>query len=179
MSRIGKSPITIEEGVEVKIEGREVSLKGPKGELILEVPYMLEVEVVENEIILSRKDESKQSKSTHGTYRAILANNMKGVKEGFEKKLELVGVGYRARMEGNKLIMNLGWNHPVIFESPEGIEIETPEETKVTIKGIDKQMVGEVAAKLRGMRKPEPYKGKGIRYEGEHVRRKSAKAGIE
>lgn len=179
MSRIGKSPITIEEGVEVKIDGRVVTLKGAKGELTLELPYILEVAVVGNEIIVSRKDESKQSKSTHGTYRAILANNMQGVKEGFERKLELVGVGYRVRMEGNNIVMNLGWNHPVPFEAPEGIELEVPEETKITIRGIDKQLVGEVAAKIRGMRSPEPYKGKGVRYEGEHVRRKSAKAGIE
>lgn len=178
MSRIGKEPITIEEGVEVTQNGSEIVVKGPLGEIKVNLPETLEVQLKDGEILLSRKNDTKQAKSDHGTYRMILHNAVYGVKNGFEKKLELVGVGYRARMEGGNLVMSLGWNHPVTVTPPEGIQIEVPEETKVTIKGYDKQKVGEVAAKIREIRKPEPYKGKGIRYEGEYVRRKSSKASV-
>ena len=179
MSRIGKEPIKIEEGVEVSINDREILVHGPLGEMKFNLPEDLSAEIKDNDLIISRKDETKQAKSNHGTYRMILSNAIQGVKNGFEKKLEFVGVGYRARVEGGNLVMSLGWNHPVIVTPPEGIQIEAPEETKVTIKGYDKQKVGEFAAKIRELRKPEPYKGKGIRYEGEYVRRKSSKASVK
>ena len=131
-----------------------------------------------NEIIVSRKDETKQAKSDHGTYRMLINNAIYGVKNGYTKNLELVGVGYRARMDGTKLVMSLGWNHPVEVVPYDGITIEVPEETKIVIKGYDKQKVGEFSAKIREIRKPEPYKGKGIRYEGEYVRRKSSKSSV-
>jgi large subunit ribosomal protein L6 len=175
MSRIGTQPITIEEGVTVTVNDNIVEVKGPKGELEIELPYGLSAEIKENEVILTRINDEKPTKSIHGTYRMIIANAVQGVKEMYEKKLELVGVGYRARIEGTTLVMTLGWNHPIKVEPYEGIEIEVPDETKITIRGVDKQKVGEFAAKVRGIREPEPYKGKGVRYADEHVRRKSAK----
>ncbi|MGI6423220.1 MAG: 50S ribosomal protein L6 [Candidatus Dojkabacteria bacterium] len=178
MSRIGLAPITIEEGVEVVVDGRKVVVSGSGKENVVRLPEQLKAEVKENALLLTRVDDEKLTKSLHGTFRAILANAVKGIKEDFEKRLELVGVGYRAKMEGETLVMNLGWNHPVKVESPEGIKIEVPEETKIVIKGHDKQGVGQFAAKIRGIRKPEPYKGKGIRYEGEYVRRKSSKSSV-
>ncbi len=178
MSRIGEQPIKIEEGVSVNIEGKKVNVVGPLGEITLKVPSILSVEVKEDELLLGRSNDDKQTKSLHGTFRAILANAVDGVKNGFEKRLELVGVGYRARMEGETLVLSVGWNHPVKIEAPEGITLEVPEETKIVVKGADRQKVGEIAAKIRATRKPEPYKGKGIRYEGEYVRRKSSKAGL-
>jgi large subunit ribosomal protein L6 len=178
MSRIGTQPITIEEGVTVNVEGQMVEFKGPKGELEISLPSQLSAEIKDNEIILSRANDEKPTKSIHGTYRMILANAVEGVKEGYEKKLELVGVGYRARLEGTTLVMTLGWNHPIKIEPYEGIEIEVPDETHITIKGVDKQKVGEFAAKVRSQREPEPYKGKGVRYVGEYVRRKSSKTSL-
>lgn len=178
MSRIGLEPITIEEGIEVKVEKNILTVSGNGKEINIPLPKVLEVKIEGNIINVSRKDEEKQSKSIHGTIRMLINNAIYGIKHGYEKKLELVGVGYRAKMEGSTLIMNLGLNHPVKFESPEGIIVEVPEETKVSVKGYDKQQVGEFAAKVRATRKPEPYKGKGIRYEGEYVRRKSSKSGV-
>jgi large subunit ribosomal protein L6 len=175
MSRIGKQPITIEDGVTVEVKDRIIDIQGPKGQLKIKLPNELSAEVKENEVVLSRVNDEKSTKSLHGTYRMIIANAIKGVKEMYEKKLELVGVGYRARLEGTTLVMTLGWNHPVKIEPYEGIEIEVPDETKITIRGVDKQTVGEFAAKVRSVREPEPYKGKGIRYEDEHVRRKTPK----
>jgi large subunit ribosomal protein L6 len=175
MSRIGKQPITIENGVTVEVKDRIIDIQGPKGQLKIKLPNELSAEVKENEVVLSRVNDEKPTKSLHGTYRMIIANAIKGVKEMYEKKLELVGVGYRARLEGTTLVMTLGWNHPVKIEPYEGIEIEVPDETKITIRGVDKQTVGEFAAKVRSVREPEPYKGKGIRYEDEHVRRKTPK----
>lgn len=178
MSRIGKEPIKIEEGVEIKIEGRNIVLSGNGKETKISLPEKIKADIVDGFITLTRADDEKQTKSIHGTYRAILANAVKGIKEGYEKRLELVGVGYRARMEGTTLVMSLGWTHPVKLESPEGIVIEVPEETKIVIKGHDKQKVGQFAAKVRDIRRPEPYKGKGIRYENEYVRRKSSKSAV-
>lgn len=178
MSRIGNKIIKIEDGVTVDIKGKLLSVKGPKGELNIELPMKLSAEIKDEGIVVSRADEEKLTKSMHGTFRMHIANAIEGVKNGFEKKLELVGIGYRARLEGKTLVMTLGWNHPIKMEPYDGIEIEVPEETKVTIKGFDKQKVGEFAAKVRAMRKPEPYKGKGIRYEGEYVRRKSSKSSL-
>ena len=178
MSRIGLKPIKIEEGVTVLINNSEVTVTGPKGEIKISMPENVATEIKENEILLTVKEDTKQAHSNHGTLRMIIANAIEGVKNGFEKKLELVGVGYRAKMEGLNLSMNLGWNHPVKVEPIEGITIEVPEETKIVIKGYNKQKVGEFAAKIREIRKPEPYKGKGIRYEGEYVRRKSSKSSL-
>ena len=178
MSRIGLQPITIEDGVEVKIDGNNVSVKGSLGEISINVPDDLSISMEGNTITLSTKEDTKQAHSDHGTYRMLINNAIYGVKNGYQKNLELVGVGYRARMEGNNLVLNLGWNHPVTVVPYEGITIEVPEETKVIIKGFDKQKVGQFAAKVREMRKPEPYKGKGVRYEGEYVRRKNPKASV-
>jgi large subunit ribosomal protein L6 len=178
MSRIGTQPITIEEGVTVNIDDKVVEVKGPKGELEIELPFELSAEIKDNEIVLSRINDEKPSKSLHGTYRMIIANAIEGVQKMYEKKLELVGVGYRARLEGTTLVMTLGWNHPIKVEPYEGIEVEVPDETKITIKGVDKQKVGEFAAKVRAIREPEPYKGKGVRYSDEEVRRKSPKVSL-
>ncbi|MBP5204526.1 50S ribosomal protein L6 [bacterium] len=178
MSRIGLQPITIEDGVEVKIDGSIVTVKGSLGEITVTLPDNLSISMEEKEIKLAVKDNTKQANSNHGTYRMLINNAIYGVKNGYQKTLELVGVGYRARMEGANLVLNVGWNHPITVEPYEGITIEVPDETKVIIKGYDKQKVGQFAAKVRELRKPEPYKGKGIRYEGEYVRRKNPKASI-
>ena len=178
MSRIGQEPIKIEEGVEVTESGKDILIKGALGEIKVTLPMDLSLVIEENVITLKNKSKTKQSNSSHGTLRMIIANAIHGVKNGFSKNLELVGVGYRARMDGNKLVMSLGWNHPVTVEPVEGIMIEVPEETKITIKGFDKQKIGLFAAKIREIRKPEAYKGKGIRYEGEYVRRKSSKSSV-
>lgn len=178
MSRIGLQEITIEEGVSVSMEERTVVITGSLGEIKVGLPENLDVQIDGQIIRVLAKEESKQAKSNHGTYRALIQNAIIGVKDGFSKTLELVGVGYRARMEGGKLVMSLGLNHPVEVEAVEGIQIEVPEETKIVIKGHDKQKVGEFAAKIREIRKPEPYKGKGIRYQDEYVRRKSSKSNL-
>lgn len=178
MSRIGIQPVTIEEGVDVKISGQVVTLTGPKGEMVVNLSENVSVETKDNELVVSRIDETKQAKSDHGTFRMLLVNAIKGVKDGYQKTLEMVGVGYRAKLEGTTLVLSLGWNHPIKYDAPEGIEVEVPDETKIIIKGYNKQLVGEVAGKIRDFRKPEPYKGKGIRYEGEKVRRKSAKSSL-
>lgn len=178
MSRIGLKPIKIEEGVTVLVNGKDITVTGPKGEIKITLPNDVAVEVKENEIFLSATETTKQANSNHGTFRMLVANAIEGVKNGFVKKLELVGVGYRAKMDGLVLSMNLGWNHPVKVEPIEGVTIEVPDETKIIIRGYDKQKVGEFAAKVREIRKPEPYKGKGIRYEGEYVRRKSSKSSL-
>lgn len=178
MSRIGLEPIKIEEGINVSVNGQEVVVSNPKAEMRITLPEEITVEIKDNMINLVRKNEAKQSKSNHGTYRMLVANAIEGLKNGFTKTLELVGVGYRARMEGEVLVMSLGWNHPVKVQPYQGIEIEVPNETKIVIKGYNKQKVGEMAAKIRGIRRPEPYKGKGIRYEGEYVRKKSSKSSV-
>jgi large subunit ribosomal protein L6 len=178
MSRIGEQEVTIKEGVTVSKEGSIISVRGPLGEINITIPEGIDVEVKENSATIVLKGETKQDRSNYGTYRMLLSNAVEGVKDGFTKTLELVGVGYRARMEGNKLVMSLGLNHPVEMEPEEGIQIEVPEETKIIIKGFNKQKVGEFAAKIRELKKPEPYKGKGIRYENEYIRRKSSKSNL-
>lgn len=178
MSRIGQEPITIEEGVEVSEKNGIVSVSGDGKEITIPLPEILHIEVKDKTVTVTRDNDEKQSKSIHGTIRMLIFNAIYGIKHGFEKKLELVGVGYRAKMEGTSLVLSLGLNHPVKFESPEGISIEVPKETEIVLKGYDKQKVGEFAAKVRATRKPEPYKGKGIRYAGEYVRRKSSKSSI-
>ena len=177
MSRIGKKPIEIPTGVTITINGDVVTVKGPKGELTRSFNSDIEIKVEENVINLSRPSESKEHRSIHGTSRSLLANMVEGVSKGFEKSLELIGVGYRAQKQGKKLVLNVGYSHPVEFEPEEGVEVEVPSNTKVIVKGINKERVGALAANIRQVRPPEPYKGKGIRYEGEVVRRKEGKTG--
>ncbi|WP_062349839.1 50S ribosomal protein L6 [Bacillus kwashiorkori] len=178
MSRIGKKPIEIPSGVTITInEGNLVTVKGPKGELTRQFNAEMNLSVEDNVLTVIRPSDSKEHRTIHGTTRAILNNMVEGVSNGFQKNLELVGVGYRAQKQGNKLVLNVGFSHPVEFTPEAGIEIEVPSNTKITIKGIDKERVGELAANVRAVRPPEPYKGKGIRYEGEYVRRKEGKTG--
>lgn len=177
MSRIGSKPIEIPNGVTVTKEGTTITVKGPKGELTRDFHEDMIIDIQEKEIIVSRPSDKKEHRSLHGTTRSMLFNMVEGVTNGFERSLELVGVGYRAAKQGNKLVLNVGYSHPVEFEPEPGLEIDVPSNTKVIVKGIDKQRVGELAANIRAVRPPEPYKGKGIRYEGEHVRRKEGKTG--
>lgn len=178
MSRIGVKPITVPAGVEVTIaEGNLVTVKGPKGTLTKQFDGAMKINQEENTITVERPTNNKQHRALHGLTRTLIDNMVVGVTNGFEKKLELVGVGYRAQKQGKKLVMNLGYSHPVEMEDPEGITVESPNQTELIVKGIDKQLVGNYAAKIRDWRKPEPYKGKGIRYAGEVVRRKEGKTG--
>jgi len=179
MSRIGKLPIEIPSGVTVeKRDGNLVAVKGPKGELTFSVPKNIAIEIAEGKVELKRQNNSKGDKSMHGLSRTLIANMVQGVTKGFSKQLEIQGVGYRASMQGSKLVLALGYSHPIEFQPPAGIQITVDPEKKniLTVTGADKQMVGEVSAKIRGYRKPEPYKGKGIRYVGEYVQRKAGKA---
>jgi large subunit ribosomal protein L6 len=176
VSRIGRKPVPIVAGVNVKKDGQTVKVTGPKGELSAAVHPKIGLEVKDNQILLTRSSDLKEQRSLHGLWRALLNNMVKGVSEGYSKKLELVGVGYRAEMKGKKLQLLLGYSHPILFSPPEGIKIEAPTQTAITVSGIDKQLVGQVAAKIRSFRLPEPYKGKGVKYEGEYIRRKAGKA---
>ncbi len=176
MSRIGKQPVTIPAGVEVKIEGHKVSVKGPKGELAREFNPMMNIAMEGGEVVVTRPDDGREARSLHGLTRALINNMVVGVSEGYSKKLELVGVGYRAALKGKNLELQLGFSHPVVVEAPENIEFEVPSQTEILVKGISKEQVGQVAADVRKWRPPEPYKGKGIRYSGERVRRKLGKA---
>ena len=173
MSRVAKKPIALGKGVELNIQPTSISVKGPKGTLSIDKPEGIEVSVADGVATLSAADESLVPLT--GTLRAIVANMVKGVSEGFERKLELVGVGYRAAMQGKELNLSLGFSHPVLFPAPEGITITTPTQTEVVVSGADKQRVGEVAAKIRAFRPPEPYKGKGVKYADETIIRKEAK----
>lgn len=173
MSRVAKKPIALPKGVEFNIQSDNVSVKGPKGTLSIAKPNGIEVKVEDGNAQLSANDDNLVPLA--GTLRAILANMVKGVSEGFERKLELVGVGYRAAMQGKDLNLSLGFSHPVLFKAPEGITIATPTQTEIVVSGADKQRVGEVAAKIRGFRPPEPYKGKGVKYSDETIIRKEAK----
>ena len=177
MSRIGRKPIAIPKGVEVSVKDNEVTVKGPKGTLTRTMHPEMKIKVEENEVLVERPSDSRQHRALHGTTRSLIANMVKGVSEGFSKKLELVGVGYRAQMRGNKLVLNVGYSHPVEGEAEEGIKIEVPSATEVVVSGIDKERVGAVAANIRAFREPEPYKGKGIKYSDEHIRRKEGKTG--
>lgn len=177
MSRIGKQPVTIPSGVDVTIDGQIVTVKGPKGTLTYEVPAPLTVVQEDGAVVVSRPDEERESRSLHGLARTLIFNNVTGVTEGFSKKLEIVGTGYRVAAKGTGLELSLGYSHSINVDAPEGISFQLDGNTKITVSGIDKQQVGEVAAKIRKLRKPEPYKGKGVRYAGEHVRRKAGKAG--
>jgi len=177
LSRIGKQPITLPEGVEVNIDGNVITVKGKNGELSREISPIIDVKVEDNQMTFERPDESKSSRTIHGTTRAIVNNMVEGVTVGFEKVLELNGVGYRAQKQGNKLVVNVGLSHPVEFETVEGLTVDVPSNTVISIKGANKEKVGALAANIRAVRPPEPYKGKGIRYRGENVRRKEGKTG--
>ncbi|SJM58644.1 50S ribosomal protein L6 [Gulosibacter sp. 10] len=177
MSRIGRLPIQIPTGVEVNVAGADVAVKGPKGELKLTVSAPIEAKVEDGQVIVSRPDDERESRSLHGLTRTLIHNNIVGVTEGYSKGLEVVGTGYRVQAKGNSLEFALGFSHPVSFEAPEGITLQVEGQNKITVSGISKQQVGEVAANIRKIKPPEPYKGKGIRYAGEQVRRKAGKAG--
>ncbi|MCZ8537675.1 50S ribosomal protein L6 [Paenisporosarcina quisquiliarum] len=178
MSRVGKKPIEVPADVTVTIgQNNEVTVKGPKGELTRTFNADIKIEKEENVVTLTRPSESKEHRTIHGTTRALLANMVEGVSKGFERNLELVGVGYRASLQGSKLVLNVGYSHPVEFTPEDGLVVEVPTNTKISIKGINKERVGALASNIRQVRPPEPYKGKGIRYEGEVVRRKEGKTG--
>ena len=177
MSRIGRKPITLPKGVEVKIEGAEVMVKGAKGSLRFDLMPDISIEMKDSQIHVSRANDEKRNRAAHGMTRAILNNMVTGVSQGFERVLEIIGVGYRAQMQGSNLVMSLGFSHPIEVTPPAGIELAVDGPTKVIIRGVDKQLVGQVAADIRGYRPPEPYKGKGIRYADEFIIRKAGKAG--
>ena len=177
MSRIGKLPIAIPAGVEVKLDGNVISVKGPKGQLTKELHPDMIIEQADGAILVKRPSDEKKHRSLHGLTRTLIANMVHGVTEGFSRNLEIVGVGYRAAKQGTKLVLSLGYSHPIEVEPAPGIEIDVPTPTKITVRGIDKELVGQTAANIRDSRRPEPYLGKGIRYEGERIRRKAGKAG--
>jgi large subunit ribosomal protein L6 len=177
MSRIGKSPIPVPTGVEIKIDGANVSVKGPKGQLSLVVASPITAALVGSEVIVTRPDDERASRSLHGLTRTLIANQIQGVTEGYTKGLEIVGTGYRVAAKGSSLEFALGYSHSITVDPPAGITFTVEGNTKIMVSGIDKQAVGEVAANIRKLRKPEPYKGKGVRYAGEVVRRKAGKAG--
>ncbi len=176
MSRIGKQPVDVPDTVEVTIDGLDVHVKGPRGELSQRMPDGVTLSREESTIVVTRDGDSRTERSRHGLVRSLVANMVEGVSNGYTKALELVGVGYRAAPKGNDLELQVGYSHSVVIPAPEGISFEVPQPTRVIVSGIDKALVGQVAADIRKVRPPEPYKGKGIRYEGEHVRRKSGKA---
>jgi large subunit ribosomal protein L6 len=177
MSRIGKKPIEIPAGVTITLNNNTVTVKGPKGELTRTFNPDMEIKIEENVVTIARPSDVKEHRALHGTTRAVIANMVEGVSKGFERGLELIGVGYRAQKQGSKLVLSVGYSHPVEIEPETGLEIEVPVNTKIIVKGTDKERVGALAANIRGVRPPEPYKGKGIRYEGEFVRRKEGKTG--
>lgn len=177
MSRIGKRPIPIPDKVTVSISGSTVSVKGPKGELSRTLTSHVAIDQADGQIIVTRANESRLARQQHGLSRTLVANMLDGVSQGFEKRLEIQGVGYRAAVQGKNLTLNVGYSNPVVIEPPEGIKVAVEANTNVIVTGIDKEIVGNIAAKIRAVRPPEPYKGKGIRYSGEYVRRKVGKAG--
>ena len=179
MSRIGKKPITVPAGVTVKVEDNVVSVKGPKGELQRRIHNAMKVTLDNGVITVERPDDEKESRSLHGLSRTLINNMIEGVTHGFSKSLEIQGVGYRAAKQGKNINFTLGFSHPVVMEPPAGITFDVPQPNKIVVSGPDKEQVGAVAAEIRNLRPPEPYKGKGIRYEGEHVRRKVGKAGAQ
>ena len=177
MSRVGQAPVTIPSGVDVKVEGREITVKGPKGELSRTLPEQLAVAIEGGELTVTRQDEERESRALHGLFRSLINNMVVGVTEGYRRGLEIVGVGYRATAQGDKALeLAVGYSHTVKVQAPEGITFEVPSNTRIDVVGIDKEKVGQVAADIRAIRKPEPYKGKGIRYQDEVVRRKAGKA---
>ncbi|MDQ0642527.1 50S ribosomal protein L6 [Microbacterium murale] len=177
MSRIGRLPISIPSDVTISVDGRAVAVKGPKGELTLKVASPIEVAIEDNQVVVSRPDDERESRSLHGLTRTLINNNIIGVTQGYTKGLEVVGTGYRVQQKGSSVEFALGFSHPVLVDPPAGITFTVEGNNKVTVSGIDKQAVGEAAANIRKIRKPEPYKGKGVRYAGEIVRRKAGKSG--
>ena len=175
MSRVGKKPVSIPKGVSVTSSGNVIKIKGPKGELEKSFHPNMKIQVAENEVSVMRPDDTKTNKSLHGLTRSLIQNMMTGVSESYKKTLEIVGVGYKAEMKGNNLLLSIGYSHPIYFVPPDQIKIETPTATQIIISGIDKELVGLVAAKIRSFRKPEPYKGKGLKYSDEHIIRKAGK----
>ena len=176
MSRIGKQPVPVPSGVDVSVDGLAVTVKGPKGELTQVMPEGVAIAVDGDEVVVTRIGETRDERSRHGLVRSLIANMVEGVTNGYSKKLEMVGVGYRAAKKGKDLELQVGFSHPVLIEAPDGITLDAPEQTQITVTGIDKTLVGQVAANIRKVRPPEPYKGKGIKYEGEVIRRKAGKA---
>ncbi len=176
MSRVGRKPIDIVSGVKIQKDGQSLKVVGPKGEMNASIHPDITVEVKEKQVLLTRHSDVKEHRALHGLWRALIQNMIKGVTDGYSKKMELVGVGYRAELKGKKLQLLLGYSHPILFQPPDGVKLEVPIQTNITVSGIDKQLVGQVAAKIRSFRPPEPYKGKGIKYEGEYIRRKAGKA---
>jgi large subunit ribosomal protein L6 len=176
MSRIGKQPIAVPSGVEVQVDGVRVAVKGPRGQLERTMHPDMQIRLEDATVSVSRPSDERLHRSLHGLTRSLIANMVQGVTEGFEKRLEIVGVGYRATLKGNDLELALGFSHTVGVPAPDGIEFEVPAPNRIVVRGIDKELVGEVAANIRKLRKPEPYKGKGVRYEGEYVRKKAGKA---
>lgn len=175
MSRIGKEPVAIPSGVEVKVTNNEITVKGAKGTLTRTLHANMKVEVKDNTVVVTRPNDDKENRALHGLTRTLIANMVKGVSEGFAKELEVNGVGYRVQKQGKKIVLNLGFSHPVEFEEPEGITFDVPDQNHIVVKGINNEVVGQIAAEIRSKREPEPYKGKGIRYKDEHVRRKEGK----
>ncbi|MDO8550429.1 MAG: 50S ribosomal protein L6 [Ignavibacteria bacterium] len=175
MSRIGKKPIEIPKGVTITKNGNIVKVKGPKGELETRFHLKMSVEVKDSEIVVTRPDDSKENKALHGLTRALIQNMVDGVIKPYSKTLDIVGVGYKAELKGKNLLLNIGYSHPIYFVPPDGVTLQTPAPTQIVISGIDKQMVGLIAAKIRSIRKPEPYKGKGIKYSDEQIQRKAGK----
>ena len=175
MSRIGKNPVAIPDGVTVKQDGQIIIIKGPNGELRQELNSSISIEVKDNQVIVSRPDDTKQNKSLHGLTRALIQNMVTGVHSSYKKTLDIVGVGYRAELKGKNLFLNIGYSHPIYFAPPDEITFEVPIPTQIIVSGVSKQLVGQVAAKIRAIRKPEPYKGKGIKYSDEHIQRKAGK----
>ncbi len=179
MSRIGRKPISLPSGVDINIENGVITVKGPKGVLTQSIPEDITIERQETELLVKRPSDAKKHRAMHGLTRSLVANMVTGVTTGFAKNLEMSGVGYRVQLQGQKLVLNIGFSNPVEIEPPPGIEFEVPAATKITVKGIDKQLVGNTAADIRAIRKPEPYKGKGLRYENEVIRRKAGKTGAK
>ncbi|CAJ1317996.1 50S ribosomal protein L6 [Paenibacillus sp. PK4536] len=177
MSRIGRKPIEVPSGVEINLDNTQITVKGPKGTLSREIHKDMKVNIEENVITIERPSDNKTHRSLHGTTRSVVSNMVSGVTTGFSKSLELVGVGYRASKSGDKIVLNVGYSHPVEISPEPGIEFDVPTNTKIIVNGIDKERVGAYAAKIRSVREPEPYKGKGIKYEGERILRKEGKAG--
>ncbi|MCU0331753.1 MAG: 50S ribosomal protein L6 [Ignavibacteriaceae bacterium] len=175
MSRIGKKPVEIPKGVNINLEGQVIKVKGPKGELHKTIHPAIKAEIVENEIKFSRPDDLKETRSLHGLTRALIQNMIIGVTDSYKKSLEIVGVGYKAELKGKNLLLNIGYSHPIYFVPPDDVKLEVPAPTQIIISGIDKELVGLVAAKIRSFRKPEPYKGKGIKYSDERIIRKAGK----
>lgn len=176
MSRIGNKPVELPAGVTLSIEGNVIAVKGPKGELKEQLQRGIVVKIVDNKVEISRKNDEKQTKAFHGLVRSLISNMVEGVTKGYEKRLEMIGTGYRVALQGNKLVLSVGFSHPVEIEQPQGIQFKTEGNNKIIINGISKYLVGQVSANIRKVRPPEPYKGKGIKYQDEHIRRKAGKA---